>query len=480
MSRSTILVLVLVMAVFTVLNVALVKSTTAGLTGAGSMVAGLSGPATLTALRENLPEDGRDIFDAYLEDLTTFMTVLHKVRSNYVEEVPVNKLLEGAMNGIMDVLDPYSAYIPPDDLKVMLEDTGGEFGGLGIEISIGDDGWLTVISPLEGTPASEAGVQAGDKIVKIDGESTEGIRIFDALKKLRGAVGDDVTISVVHPGTTKIVDITITRAIITIDSVKGYERLPDSEDWNYWVDEDAKIAYIRLANFQANTPEQFDKAIRPLLAQGMRGLVLDLRFNPGGTLQSAEEIADRFISAGKIVSVKGRVVRTEEYVASRAATLGDFELAVLVNTYSASASEIVASAIKDHKRGLVFGERTYGKGSVQWIMNMDDRSKGAVKLTVARYYTPKDYTFHRDEKTGEGGLAPDFEVPMTPEERAALSAHLRKLGTRKKTLPNGEVRPVLPEPGDEDAEEFEDVQLRTAVDVLKGILLLSESDVPAS
>jgi len=464
MPNRTIIVLLLVLGVLVVLVATLAPSTTAE----------LSGPKALAALRETLPDEEKDILDDYFDQLSTFLTVLHKVRANYVEEVPIEKLLEGAINGIMDVLDPYSAYIPPDDLKVMLEDTGGKFGGLGIEIGIGNDGWLTVISPLEGTPAAAAGVQAGDRIVKIDGESTEGIRLFDALKKLRGEPGKDVTIAVVHPEASDIVDITITRAIITIDSVKGYKRLPDSDDWDYWVDREAKIGYVRIANFQANTPRQFDKAIEPLLADGMRGLVLDLRFNPGGTLQSAEEMSDRFIDAGRIVSVKGRVVRTEEYTAKETTTLGDFELAVLVNAASASASEILAGAIKDHKRGVVIGERTYGKGSVQWIMNLDDRSKGAVKLTVARYYTPNDQSFHRDAKTGEGGLEPDLEVPITHEDKVRLWRLWRKLGARQKTAENGEVEPVLPPPDNGDLPaDFEDVQLKTAVYVLKGALVLN-------
>jgi carboxyl-terminal processing protease len=357
--------------------------------------------------------------------------VLQEVRERYVQDISPErerKLVEDMINGGLERLDPHSAYINPKQYQQFNKQSEGKFGGVGI--SVGYDpqgrGTLTVISPMVGTPAYEAGILAGDVIVKIDGKATEHMTRDEAVDLIMGKPGEKVVLTVLHEGSRDPVDIPVVRAEIVIPSVLGDQRKPgDPREWEYLVDREHKIAYVRLINFSQNSAADLHKVIAALDKEGVRGLVLDLRNNPGGLLKAAVEISDLFLSEGRIVSTKGRNHREEAYDARPDGTLflpaDRHPMAVLVNKYSASASEIVAAALQDHHRAVIVGERSYGKGSVQNIIKME-HDTSALKLTTASYWRPSGKNIHRfpDSKdTDEWGVKPDvgFEVPMKDDER---------------------------------------------------------------
>ena len=404
------------------------------------------------------PRELRDYYE-YYEYFEELARVVVEIEANYVEEVDQKRLFEGSIKGMLRELDPYSAYIPKEMYSIFKQDTQGFFGGLGIHIGIRDE-QLTVIAPLEGTPAARAGILPGDKIVRIEGESTEGMSLLEAVNVLRGEPGSQVTISIRHVGSEEEVDVTITREIIEIHSVRGYRRLANGEGWDYWVNPEEKIGYIRLSAFQENTVAELDGAMSTLVAEGVRGLVLDLRSNAGGLLGSAVAVADRFIPEGVVVSIRGRVEGTKE---ERAHADDDYPaemlLAVLVNRYSASGSEIVAGALQDYSRATLIGEETFGKGSVQKVIPLRDNTS-AIKLTTAKYYTPSGRSFHRDPRTKKGGLVPDITVAFTTEQ-------LGQLHRRWQTLV---VEAQEPESTDEEeVKPFVDTQLQRATDLLIGL-----------
>ena len=357
-----------------------------------------------------------DLYDHY----ETLTSVVDKIIDHYVVDVDREKLFYGAYAGMLQTLDPYSQFLPPVSKEDLEIDTKGEFGGVGIEITLDEHKILSVITPLEGTPAFKAGVQSGDKIWKIEGKSTEGMSLTDAVKKLRGKRGTTVTITVIHnTDPRKPVDITITRDIIRIKSIIDV-RL---------IDEKQKIGYIRMTQFQENTVVEMDKAIKSLIEQGMQALIIDLRFNPGGLLDSAIEISDRFVNKGIIVSTKGRNdTSKKEYRSHGEATYPNFPIAVLVTGQSASASEIVAGCLQDHKRAVIIGSRTFGKGSVQTVLPLEN-GKTAMRLTTAYYYTPSGRLIHRKPDATEEddwGIYPDVEVKMSPQEVVKLWQEWRK------------------------------------------------------
>jgi carboxyl-terminal processing protease len=359
--------------------------------------------------------------------------VLHEVRQRYVTDIDSDrerKLVEDMINGGLERLDPHSAYIPPREYKQFEKQSEGKFGGVGIQVGFDrqNRGQLTVISPMPGTPAYEAGVLAGDLIVKIDGKSTENMRMSEAVDMIQGDPGQKVTLTVLHEGSKDPKDIAITRAIIMVPSVLGDRRKADDpKAWDFLLDKDSKIGYIRLTNFSKTAAKEMRDAIEQLERDGVRGLIIDLRNNPGGLLKAAVEISDLFLTDGRIVSTKGRNHKEETYDAKPDGTLllpvEKYPMAVLVNKYSASASEILSAALQDHKRAIVVGERTYGKGSVQNIIEMHEGSKSsALKLTTASYWRPNGKNIHRfpDSKdSDEWGVKPNdgFEVPMKDEER---------------------------------------------------------------
>jgi carboxyl-terminal processing protease len=308
-----------------------------------------------------------------------------------VEEPNVDELVNGAIKGMLQTLDPHSSYLTPDMLKQVEVETKGSFGGLGIEIGV-KDGILTVIAPIEDTPAFRAGLQAGDKIVKIENESTREMNVMDAVKRLRGEPGTKVTIWIAREGLTEPKSYTITRDVIKIKSVKS-KPLGDG------------LGYIKLTQFQQDTDGELDKALQAFTKQkgGLKGLVLDLRNNPGGLLDQAVRVTDRFVDSGLIVYTDGRIENQKfKYFAHKEGTYAGFPMVVLVNAGSASASEIVAGALQDHGRAILLGAQTFGKGSVQTIIPMEDGS--ALRLTTARYFTPNGRSIQAK------GIEPDIVV----------------------------------------------------------------------
>jgi carboxyl-terminal processing protease len=333
------------------------------------------------------------------DDLKIFTDVLGFVQKDYVEETNSKDLVYGAIKGMLETLDPHSAFMPPNMYKEMQEETKGRFEGLGIEITI-KDGVLTVVSPIEDTPAFRAGILAGDQILKIDGESTKNLTLMDSVKRLRGPKGTKVTITIMREGFAKPKDFALTRDVIPIRSVR-HDLL------------EKQFGYIRLSQFQEKTESEFDKALKALEEESkgsMKGLILDLRNNPGGLLDQAVKVGDRFIESGLIVSMEGRREDQKmKFYAHAPGTLPRYPLVVLVNGGSASASEIVAGAIQDHGRGILVGTQTFGKGSVQTIFPLKDGS--GLRLTTARYFTPNGRSIQAK------GIIPDIIVkPSPPEE----------------------------------------------------------------
>lgn len=408
--------------------------------------------------------------DADYDQFKRLVAILEQVKRNYATKVDEEKLFLGAYKGMIAELDPYSQYMTPQDVQQLLVDTEGEFGGLGIEITLDENRILKVITPLEDTPAMKAGVLPGDRIVEIDGKTTYRMSILDAVKVLRGKPGTQVVITVVHQGRPRRQKITIVRDIIKIKSVRAAKM----------VDEKAKIGYIRMSNFQKNTAEELDRAVRGLLDDGMRALVLDLRRNPGGLLDSAVAVSDRFIEKGTIVSTRGRVPESRRvFAAKKGPTYPNFPLALLVSNYSASASEILAGAVQDTHRGILVGTRTFGKGSVQSILPLDGGAK--LRLTTAKYYTPSGRSIHRDvaaKKEDPWGIQPDIEVKTTYEEEIGLLKHWQRERIVQNNKNNGKTTDAPPAPekkkGSVDEEEekpFVDRTLLRATDALKAILV---------
>lgn len=320
----------------------------------------------------------------FYENLSRLNKVLFEVNTKYVEEVDPSDITEAAVEGLHGVLDPHTAMFTPEDYSDLKVSTDGEFGGLGITISIRED-WLTVITPLQGTPAFKIGLQAGDKIVKIDGESTEGITVDDAVGKLRGKIGTEVTISVAREGFAEELEFVIERGKIIIHSVP-FSGMVESG-----------VGYIKVAQFSKTTGDDVRDAIVELQSQGMKKLILDLRYNPGGLLNQAIEVSDLFLDKGKtIVSTKGRTQETEARAENDPLLPKDVPLVVLVNGGSASASEIVSGAIQDWDRGVILGKTTFGKGSVQTIYPLDNAGH-ALKLTTAFYYLPHGRCINKPE-----------------------------------------------------------------------------------
>ena len=415
--------------------------------------------------------------DTY-ESLEAFSNVLNLVQENYVEEVDSKKAIEGAIKGMLTTLDPHSSYMKPDDFKELQVETQGSFTGIGIEITMKDN-ILTVVSPIEGTPAFAKGLKAGDKIVKIGDDQTQDMSLIEAVKRLRGPKGSEVTISIHRKGWPDLKEITLIRDIIPIHSVKAKLLEPG-------------YAYIRIINFQAQTTTDFKKALTDLEKQGkIKGLIVDLRNNPGGLLDQSVKIADIFIDEGVVVSTKGRIKEQNSvFYARNNSPKHTFPLVVLVNEGSASASEIVAGALQDHKKAVIIGAQTFGKGSVQTIIPMD--SGAGLRLTTARYYTPSGRSIQAT------GITPDIivasptslsvEADDKDEEQDKKPKYLREkdlkhhIGnglnedvTQKEEKPKPAEKPKAKEkaPAAKDKPQPEDLskdlQLNTALNLLKGL-----------
>jgi carboxyl-terminal processing protease len=366
------------------------------LTGVVLMVVFATVQTVILAAKGTQTGDNEELY----KELELFEHALSIVRSDYVEEPEAKQLIYGALKGMLATLDPYSQFLDPDSYNELKVDTQGEFGGLGIEITIKDD-LLTIIAPIDDTPAYHAGLMAGDRIVKIDGELTRGITLLEAVKKLRGKPRTTVTLTVFREGETELKEVTLERAIITIQSVREGNLLEDH------------IAYIRLSDFREKTPDDLEAALNRLKGQEMESLILDLRNNPGGLLDVAVSVAELFLNRHQlIVTTKGRLRNQNQELRARIDGLvKEMPLVVLINEGSASASEIVAGAIQDHHRGIVMGTKSHGKASVQTIFPLKDGS--ALRLTTSKYFTPSGRSIHGQ------GIAPDVEVPFErpPEEK---------------------------------------------------------------
>ncbi len=390
-----------------------------------------------------------------LDELRTFAEVLDRIKAAYVEPVDDKTLLENAIKGMLSNLDPHSAYLGPEDFAELQESTSGEFGGLGIEVGL-EDGFVKVVSPIDDTPASKAGIQPGDLIVKINGEPTKGLSMMEAVDKMRGKAGEKINLTLVRDGGDPF-DVQLTRAVIKVKSVKSQTLEPG-------------YGYLRITQFQVNSGDEVGKALAKLKKDNggkkLRGLVLDLRNNPGGVLQAAVEVADHFLTKGLIVYTKGRIANSElRFSADPADASEAVPLVVLINGGSASASEIVAGALQDQKRGILMGTNSFGKGSVQTVLPLsNDR---ALKITTALYYTPNGRSIQAQ------GIIPDIEVArakITREDdgesykEADLAGHLGN-GNGGKDRTSSELKAQSGKANLQD----QDFQLSQALSLLKGL-----------
>ena len=347
----------------------------------------------------------------------TLVDIHRRVADNYVDEVDAEQLRQGAIDGLLQQLDPHTVYVPPAKQEEFDRLIDGSFKGVGIQLNQDEKTLeVEVLTPIEGSPAFKAGVMAGDIIEKVNGESIAGVKVDEVIKKIAGPLGTPVTLTVRHV-TGEVVDLTMTRQEIFMPTLKGYRRKRDGA-WDWYVSNDPKVAYVRLTQFTPDCDDKLKAALEDLLKDGMEGLILDLRFNPGGRLEEAKAVVDLFLESGTIVSTRGRNRPEEVSYAKVDETLPDFPMAVLVNEQSASASEIVAGSLKDNKRALIVGARTYGKGSVQELIDLD--GKGELKLTVAYYYLPSGRLVHKKKDATDWGVEPHVIVPADAAQQLEI------------------------------------------------------------
>lgn len=390
-------------------------------------------------------KDKRDVYD----DMKAFSDALILVNKYYYEEKDYKELVQGAIDGLLRSLDPHSYYMNDDNYNEMKEQTEGKFSGIGIHVGM-QHGMLTVIAPIEGSPAFTAGLEAGDLIIEIDGEKTQGQTLQEAIKRLKGPKGETVNVKIRRVDEDKPLDFSIVRDEIEVPTVKGSSML------------DGEVGYIRISQFAKPTAEEFQKEFDELKKKGMKALVIDLRDNPGGLLNAAIEIGEKFLEKGKlIVTTKGRNGVSD--IPRRAQGDQhdvDILLAVLLNKGSASASEIVAGALQDHKRAVIIGETSFGKGSVQSVIPMKSDEGAAIRMTTSLYYTPNDRQIHGK------GIQPDIVVEVSPKEWR--DARIRRAHIEYPELYKDKV---------DDVAKFADVvdlQLQRSVDLLKGLLVVQK------
>lgn len=411
------------------------------------------------AERNNQPEP-----DLPIEDLRTFSEIFGRIKSSYVESVEDKELIEGAIRGMLSSLDPHSSYLDMDDFKELQEGTSGEFGGLGIEVTM-EDGFVKVVAPIDDTPAAEAGIQPGDLIIRLDDQPVKGLSLNEAVDIMRGKPGSKLLLTIVRDGEDKPMKIELERDIIKVESVR-HEMLEPG------------FGYVRIATFQSPTAESLRNSIDALKEENegqLTGLVLDLRNNPGGVLDAAVDVSDAFLDSGLVVYTEGRVDDADaEFKAKPGDLLDGAPIIVLVNSGSASASEIVAGALQDHERAIVIGTQTFGKGSVQTVMPLTNDT--AVKMTTARYYTPDGRSIQAE------GIVPDIILePITVSQSEAakdfqpvrerdLSRHLEN-GTEEEKMQ--EAMPITDEELEEDLPlVVRDYTLSQALNLLKGMTII--------
>jgi len=372
---------------------------------------------------------------ATYEHLKLFTDVLAIIQNQYVDETEPREVIHGAVRGMLRALDPHSSFMDAESYREMQVETSGSFGGLGIEITVRDD-QLTVVTPIEGTPASRAGVQPGDRIVKIEGLTTKDMSLPDAVKRMRGPKGTKITITIAREGLKEPLEVTLTREVIQVQSVKTQEIEPG-------------LGYIRIRQFQERTAQDLVAGIERFQKTGrLAGLIIDVRNNPGGLLSAAVEVSEEFLGDGKLVVYTEGRVRSQNmrFMAHAKRAVTDVPMVVLVNQGSASASEIVAGAIQDHGRGVVLGQPTFGKGSVQTIIPLSDGS--GLRLTTARYFTPKGRSIHGK------GITPDITIEPPKEDPGA--------------------KPPSP-PLSEAEQQKRDIQLQRALEILKASRILDKT-----
>jgi len=416
--------------------------------------------SSVFADKENTVTSSEAVDSLPFEELRTFSEVFGRIKRDYVEPVSDKKLLEGAVRGMLESLDPHSAYLDAEHFKELKEGTTGQFGGLGIEVTM-ENGFVKVVSPIDDTPAQRAGVKAGDLIVRLNEKPVKGMTLGEAVKIMRGEPGTDIELTIIREGEQAPLKIKITRAIIKVKSVK--QRMLEKG-----------FGYVRISSFQSRTGENLLEAIDALKKENkgaLKGLVLDLRNNPGGVLNAAVDVSDAFLDKGLIVYTKGRIKNSEmRFNAEPDDVLNGAPIVVLINAGSASASEIVAGALQDHHRAIIMGEKSFGKGSVQTILPTSNG--GAVKLTTARYYTPSGRSIQAE------GIEPDITLPRVkletlgeskfePIKESNLSHHLAN--------PNNKDHKGDVDKNDDKKESelnVKDYPLHEALTLLKGIAIL--------
>ncbi len=415
-------------------------------------------------LRKPIPQSRLEI-EQEKELLRLFADTLAQIKSNYVDtDISERDLVEAAIRGMLAKLDPYTNYIPPEALDRFQRDIKHQFGGIGIQVTM-RDGKLVIISPMFGTPAHRAGLHPGDIVVKIGNTSTKGITLDAAIQLMKGPVGSTIDLTVLRPTTDETKHVTLPREVIHIPSVLGY-RIKPNDQWDYLCDAKSKIGYVRLTAFSERSASELAGVLKKLLADGMQGLILDLRFNPGGLLSEAIQIADLFLRKGEITSTQSRNTPRHTWNAQAAGTLlpAGLPIAVLVNRYSASASEIVSACLQDHQIATIIGERTWGKGSVQNIVKLE-RGKSALKLTTGSYRRPSGKNIHRRPGASDKddwGVKPnkDMTLRLSAPEMRALNTHFHQLdiigavAKDKKTAA-------------QPKSDFTDIQLQKAIEVLR-------------
>ncbi len=413
------------------------------------------------------PGGGRDDDYAFVR---TLIDIQRQVSNNYVDEIEPAKLRQAAITGLLGELDPFTLYVPParqEDFDRLLE---GSFKGIGVQLNQLDNGTIEVVTPVDGSPAFKAGVMAGDVVLKINGESVEGQRLPDAVKKLAGPLGTEIKLQV-RRATGEIFDLQMTREEVVVPTARGWGRAADNQ-WDWFISKDPKIAYLRLTQFTPDSYDAVKTSIDQMLSQGMTGLIMDLRFNPGGRLDQAIKIIDLLVDSGTILSTKGRY-RSEQIVRATAdVLLPRFPMIVLINEHSASASEVVAGSLKDNKRAIVVGTRSYGKGSVQEVVPLDQNG-GELKMTVAYYYLPSGRLVHKKKDATDWGVEPNIEVKIDEDaqlrlQRERYEAELfRRPTTRPTTEPTTRPSTV-------------DAQLQRAVDTMTALLVFGGAAVPTT
>ena len=404
-----------------------------------------------------LPATAQNNNSETYRQLNLFGDVFERVRADYVEDVSDEELIEAAINGMLTSLDPHSSYLSPKNFKDMQVQTRGEFGGLGIEVTM-ENGYVKVVSPIDDTPAFRAGLKPNDLITHLDGEQVRGLTLSEAVERMRGKVGSDLKLTVRREG-SEAFDVSVTRAVIKIRSVRS--RM-EGED----------IGYVRISSFSEQTSTGVERAIkrfRDTAKDKLKGIVLDLRYNPGGLLDQSVKVSDAFLNQGEIVSTRSR--RADEgqrFNAKPGDAAEGLPIVVLMNGGSASASEIVAGALQDHRRGIIMGTRSFGKGSVQTIVPLSGH--GAIRLTTARYYTPSGRSIQAK------GIDPDIVVEQATVKKVTQPRRTREDDLRGRLdNPNVDAAPKAPgaptKPSAEKPETPQDYQLSRALDLLRGIAL---------